>query len=125
MATAACGWRGRSSGRSRANTAGLSALQSSARSPKSTPESTSGYVGHYEFKINPQRTITFAISTDGGKLFVQPKGGMKREWLPASETEFFSVISGNTLVFATDAGDAVNEVTLEQDGESYTGKRIK
>ena len=50
---------------------------------------------------------------------------MKREWLPASETEFFSVISGNTLIFARDARGAVNEVTLKQDDESYTGKRIK
>ena len=83
------------------------------------------YAGRFKFKINPQHTITFAISTEGGKLFVQPKGGMKREWLPASETEFFSVISGNTLVFARDTGGAVNEVTLKQDGESYTGKRIK
>ena len=70
-------------------------------------------------------TITFVVSTEGGKLFVQPDSGMKRDWLPASETEFFSVISGNTLVFARDAGGAVNEVTLKQGGESYTGKRIK
>ena len=83
------------------------------------------YVGRFRFKINPQHTITFAISTEDGKLFVQPDGGVKREWLPAAETEFFSVISGNTLVFASDAGGAVNEVTLKQDGESYTGKRIK
>ena len=79
------------------------------------------YVGRFEFKINPQRTITFAISTEGGKLFVQPDGGMKRDWLPTSETEFFSVISGNTLLFATDAGGAVNEVALKQCGASYTG----
>jgi hypothetical protein len=83
------------------------------------------YVGRFQFKINPQVTTTFAVSTEGGKLFVQPNGGMKREWLPASETEFFSVISGNALVFARDAGGAVNELTLKQDGESYTGKRIK
>ena len=82
-------------------------------------------MGRFDFKINPQRTIPFTVSTEGGKLFVQPDGGMKREWLPASETEFFSVISGNTLVVARDAGAAVNEVTLKQDGESYTGKRIE
>ena len=50
---------------------------------------------------------------------------MKREWLPASETEFFSVITGNTVVFVRDAGGAVNEVTLKQYGESYMGKRIQ
>ena len=64
-------------------------------------------MGRFDFKINPQRTI-FTISTEGGKLFVQPDGGMKRDWMPASETEFFSVISGNTLIFASDAGGAVN-----------------
>ena len=83
------------------------------------------YVGRFQLKINPQQSITWVVSTEGGKLFVQPDGGMKREWLPASETEFFSVISGNTLIFATDAGGAVNEVRLKQDGDSYTGKRIK
>ena len=82
-------------------------------------------MGRFEFKINPKRTLTFAISTDGGKLFVEPTGGVKRDGLPASETEFFSVITGNTLIFASDAGGAVNELTYTQGGESYTGKRIK
>lgn len=92
---------------------------------KVDPKIYESYVGRFEFKINPQLTTTFTISTEGGKLFVQPNDGAKHDWLPASETEFFSVRSGNTLVFARDAGGAVNELTLKQGSESYTGKRIK
>ncbi len=83
------------------------------------------YVGDFKFKISPQLTVVLGVSTEGGKLLVQQNGGAKREWLPASETEFFSVASGNTLVFARDAHGAVGELTLKQGGERYTGNRIK
>jgi CubicO group peptidase (beta-lactamase class C family) len=83
------------------------------------------YAGRFALKINPQLTNILVVSTEDGKLFVQWEGGTKREWLPASKTEFFSVLSGNTLVFARGAGGAVNELTFKEGGESYTGKRIK
>jgi CubicO group peptidase (beta-lactamase class C family) len=92
---------------------------------KVDPKIYESYVGDYEFKINPQLTITLGVSLEGGKLLVQQNGGVKREWLPASETEFFSLASPNTLTFARDAQGVVNEVTIKQGGETFTGKRIK
>jgi hypothetical protein len=92
---------------------------------KVDPKIYESYVGDYEFKINPQLTITLGVSTEGGKLLVRQNGGAKREWLPASETEFFSLASGNTFSFARDAQGVVNQLTIKQGGESYTGRRIK
>lgn len=92
---------------------------------KVDPKIYESYVGDYEFKINPQLAIVLGVSLEGGKLLVQQNGGQKREWLPASETEFFSLFAGNTLVFVRDAQGLVNELTIKQGGETYTGKRIK
>jgi CubicO group peptidase (beta-lactamase class C family) len=92
---------------------------------KVDPKIYEAYVGDYEFKINPQLTIVIGVSVEGGKLLIQQNGGAKREWLPASETEFFSLFAGNTLAFVRDAQGAVNELTIKQGGETFTGKRIK
>lgn len=92
---------------------------------KVDPKIYEAYVGDFEFKINPQLTIVLGVSLEGGKLLVQQNGGAKREWLPASETEFFSLASPNTLAFVRDAQGAVGEVTIKQGGETFTGKRIK
>jgi CubicO group peptidase (beta-lactamase class C family) len=89
------------------------------------PKVYESYVGDYEFKINPTLTITLAVLTEGGKLFVQQNGGAKREWLPSSESEFFSLASGNTFQFARDGQGRVTELTIFQDGEKYIGKKIK
>ncbi|HEX8164048.1 MAG TPA: serine hydrolase [Pyrinomonadaceae bacterium] len=92
---------------------------------KVDPKIYEAYVGDYEFKVNPQLTIVLGVSLEGGKLLVQQNGGAKREWLPASETEFFSLASPNTLVFVRDAQGAVGEINIKQGGETFTGKRIK
>ena len=89
------------------------------------PKVYAGYAGEFEIRVNPQVTVVLGVSADGGKLLVQQNGGEKREWLPASETEFFSATSGNVLVFTRDAKGVARELTLRQGGESYTGKRIK
>ncbi len=89
------------------------------------PKVYESYVGDYEFKINPTLTITLTVSTEGGKLLVQQNGGAKREWLPASETEYFSLASGNSFQFSRDGQGRVNELTILQGGEKYTGKKIK
>lgn len=92
---------------------------------KVNPKIYESYVGNYELKPNPQLTIVIGVSLEGGKLLVNQNGGPKREWLPASETEFFSLFAGNTLVFVRDAQGAVNEINIKQGDETYTGKRIK
>jgi hypothetical protein len=70
-------------------------------------------------------TVTVTFSTEGGKLFAQQMGGPKREWLPSSEIEFFSLSSGNKLSFVKDAQGKVVEAVLIQGGETYRGKKTK
>jgi CubicO group peptidase (beta-lactamase class C family) len=89
------------------------------------PKIYESYVGDYEFKINPTLTVMLTVSTEGGKLLVQQNGGAKREWLPSSETDYFSLASGNTFHFSRDEQGRVTELTVFQDGEKYTGKKIK
>ena len=89
------------------------------------PKIYESYVGDYEFKINAALTITLSVSTQGGKLFVQQNGGAKREWLPSSETDYFSLASPNSLRFSRDEQGRVSELTITQGGETYHGKKIK
>jgi len=89
------------------------------------PKIYESYVGDYEFKINPTLTITVSVSTEGGKLFMQQNGGVKREWLPSSETDYFSLASPNSLRFSRDDQGRVFELAITQDGETYHGKKIK
>jgi CubicO group peptidase (beta-lactamase class C family) len=83
------------------------------------------YVGDYEFKASATVTVTVTISTADGKLWAQQMGGPKREWLPSSETEFFSLSSGNKLSFVKDAQGKIVEAVLDQGSETYHGKKIK
>ena len=92
---------------------------------KVDPKIYEAYTGDYEIKVNPTQTIVLSLSTEGGKLLAQQQGGPKREWLPSSETEFFSLTSGNTFKFVRDAQGAVTEVVLSQGGEQFRGKKIK
>ncbi|HLL77257.1 MAG TPA: serine hydrolase [Pyrinomonadaceae bacterium] len=89
------------------------------------PKIYEAYAGDYEIKVNPQLTVVLNFSVEGGKLLAQQQGGPKREWLPSSETEFFSTSSGNTIKFSKDGQGAVTGFVLTQDGEQYTGKKIK
>jgi hypothetical protein len=89
------------------------------------PKIYESFVGDYELKINPALTITLTVSTDGGKLFVQQNGGVKREWLPSSETEYFSLASPNSLRFSRDEQGHVTELAITQGDETYHGKKIK
>lgn len=83
------------------------------------------YAGDYEFKINPTQTVLLTFSTEGGKLLGQQNGGPKRQWLPSSPADFFSLSSGNTLHFSRDEQGKVTEVTIHQGGEVYRGRKIK
>jgi CubicO group peptidase (beta-lactamase class C family) len=92
---------------------------------KVDPKIYESYVGDYEFKISSQLIITLGVSTEGGKLLIQQNGGVKREWLPASEIEYFSLSSGNTINFVKDAQGKVAELVIDQGGETYRGKKIR
>jgi len=89
------------------------------------PKIYEAFAGDYEIKVNPQLTVVLNFSVEGGKLLAQQQGGPKREWLPSSETEFFSTSSGNTIKFVKDEQGAVTGLVLTQGGEQYTGKKIK
>jgi CubicO group peptidase (beta-lactamase class C family) len=89
------------------------------------PKIYESYAGDYEFKVSATVTVTVTFSTEGGKLFAQQMGGPKREWLPSSEIEFFSLSSGNKLSFVKDAQGKVVEAVLIQGGETYRGKKTK
>ncbi|HEY9283527.1 MAG TPA: serine hydrolase [Pyrinomonadaceae bacterium] len=92
---------------------------------KVDPKIYDAYAGDYEIRINPQRTVVISFTAEGGKLLAQQQGSPKREWLPSSETEFFSLTSGNTLRFVRDAEGRVTEVVISQIDGQYTGKKIK
>jgi CubicO group peptidase (beta-lactamase class C family) len=92
---------------------------------KVDPKIYESYVGDYEFKISQQLNITIGVLVEGGKLLIQQNGGVKREWLPASETEYFSLSSGNTINFVKDAQGKVTELVINQGGETYHGKKTK
>ena len=92
---------------------------------KVDPKIYESYVGDYEFKVSATLTVTVTISTADGKLWAQQMGGPKREWLPSSETEFFSLSSGNKMSFVKDAQGKVIEAVLDQGGETYHGKKTK
>lgn len=93
---------------------------------KVDPKIYESYVGDYEIKVNPQFTVTVTFSTEGGKLLAQQNGGQKREWLPASETQFFSDTSGTTITFVKDAQGKVTGLVIDQGGsEIYKGTKIK
>ena len=83
------------------------------------PEIFKAYVGEYEVKGN------VTISTEGGKLFVQPPGGSKMELFPSSETEFFALAENLRLVFAKDEQGAVSGLTAHLGGSALNGKKVK
>lgn len=93
---------------------------------KVDPKIYDAYAGDYEIVVNPQLTVTLTFTVEGGKFLAQQQGsGPKREWLPSSETAFFSLVSGNTISFVRDAQGAVTGLLLRQGGEDYRGKKIK
>ena len=92
---------------------------------KVDPKIFESYTGDYEFKIGPSQTIVVSFSTEAEKLFAQQNGGQKREWLPSSDTDFFSLSTGNTLHFVVDSQGQTSELVISQDGETYHGKKIK
>jgi CubicO group peptidase (beta-lactamase class C family) len=92
---------------------------------KVDPKIYEAYAGDYEIRVNPQLTVVLNFSTQDGRLFARQNNGLPREWLPSSETEFFSATSGSTLKFVKDAQGNVTEVVITQDGQQFTGKKIK
>lgn len=86
---------------------------------KVSAELFKAYVGEYD--VNGRVVIT----TENGKLYIQPPGEPRMELLPVSETEFALAAQNLRIVFVRDAQGAVNELTVRAPGGNATGKRIK
>jgi CubicO group peptidase (beta-lactamase class C family) len=86
---------------------------------KVNPEMFSAYVG--EFSVNG----TVRITTENGKLYVQPPGQPKSELYPSSETEYFLVTDNIRIAFVKDEQGAVNAVKVYFGNRAVDGKRIK
>ncbi len=86
---------------------------------KVNPELFKAYIGEYE--VNGK----VAITTENGKLYLQPPGQQKMELYPSSEAEYFLVTDNIRITFIKDAQGAVNELTAHFGGGSLNGKRIK
>ena len=81
------------------------------------------YVGEYE--MAPGRTIV--VTLDGGTLHGQPTGQSRAPLVPESETKFSVGRTGSSiqLTFTTDASGAVTGVTMTQNGNARTGRKVK
>jgi CubicO group peptidase (beta-lactamase class C family) len=86
---------------------------------KVNPEIFKNYAGEYE--VNGKVTI----STEGGKLYLQPPGGQKMELHPSSETEFFAVTENIRIVFTRDEQGAVSGLTAHFGSRSLNGKKLR
>ena len=86
---------------------------------KVNPEVFKSYVGEYE--INGKVVVT----TENGKLYLQPPNSGKEELLAASETEFFLTSQNVRLLFKKDERGEVTGVTAYFGTQVLEGKKLK
>jgi len=86
---------------------------------KVNPEIFKTYVGEYE--VNGKVTIT----TEDGKLYLQPPGGQKSELFASSESEYFMATENVRIVFKRDEQGIVNGLTAHFGGRAMEGKKVK
>lgn len=86
---------------------------------KVNPEIFKSFVGEYE--VNGKVTIT----TENGKLYLQPPGGQKSELFASSENEYFMVTENIRIVFKKDEHGTVNGLTAHFGGRAMDGKKVK
>jgi CubicO group peptidase (beta-lactamase class C family) len=88
------------------------------------PKIFESYAGTYEFKLSPARTINVVVTTEQGRLYAVLNEAPKEEWLPSSETEFFSTASEPTLQFVKDAQGRFSQLIVDLGGgEAYRGQK--
>jgi hypothetical protein len=79
-----------------------------------------GYVGHYE--LTP--TAVFAVTHEGGQLYVQLTNQPRTAVFPKSNTEFFAKVVDARITFVTDPQGHANTLILHQGGRDQKAKRI-
>jgi hypothetical protein len=78
------------------------------------------YVGRYE--LGPDWVMT--ITREGDRLFAQPTGQAKREFLPESETAFFSEVPDAQITFVKDEKGRVTHLVIHLGGQEMRAKRL-
>ena len=79
-----------------------------------------GYVGHYQ--LTP--TAVFAVTREGGQLYVQLTNQPRAVVYPKSNTEFFYKVVDAEITFEIDPQGFANSLTLHQGGRDQKAKRI-
>jgi CubicO group peptidase (beta-lactamase class C family) len=87
---------------------------------KVAPELFDAYVGRYE--LGPDRVMT--ITREGDRLFAQPTGQPKREFLPESETAFFSETPEAQISFVKNETGEVTHMVIHLGGQELRAKRL-
>lgn len=96
------------------------ATDQKAPAGKPDPKSYDAYAGEYELPI-----FTLAVTREGDKLFGQPAGDTREEFVPVSESEF-SVTNVNAKVrFVKDDKGKVTHMVVNLNGQEIQGKKVR
>jgi Beta-lactamase/Domain of unknown function (DUF3471) len=79
-----------------------------------------GYIGHYE--LTP--TALFAVTREGGQLYVQLSDQPRAAVYPKSNTEFFYKVVDAQITFETDPQGRASTLILHQGGRDQKARRI-
>ena len=98
-------------------------LPQERRAVQVDPRIYDSYAGQYALVLAP--TVTFTITSEGGKLMAAVPGQPKVELTPSSETEFFVPGVNAQLKFTKDKSGLVTGLVLDQNGREIQAKKIK
>jgi uncharacterized protein DUF3471 len=94
--------------------------QPDATAKKIDPKIYDDYVGEYELPI-----FTLMITREGDKLFGQPTGDTKEEFIPQSETEFTVTNVNATAKFVRDTKGKITHIIIKLNDQEMQGKKVK
>jgi CubicO group peptidase (beta-lactamase class C family) len=87
------------------------------------PAAYAPLAGRYRVQVG-ERAFDFVVTVDGGRLIITGPSGRPAEILPESAVRFFSRDSGNQFTFTRNGGGPVRSMTIDQQGERYTARRV-
>ena len=76
-----------------------------------------------EYEINPE--MSFSITREGGRLFIQATGQEPLEMFAESETKFFLKVNDAQLEFVKDDAGIVQKAIVSQGGRMTDAKKVK
>ena len=86
---------------------------------KVDPKIFDSYIGEYQSRFG-----VFTITREGDRLFAELTGQPKVRLYPASDKEYFLTVVEATVTFDVDAQGKANQLTLHQNGNNLTAKRV-